>query len=366
MQRNSRRNAAAAVVATVFLAAAGLAQAADVTPPKSVSLLSAGVTSVKYQASAALSGVLSDISGETKFRTRPENTGKGRMQVMRAGRSQFMLEAITVERLTVRGQDTYDVDGWGPQPLRTVRIVGPLAMGYMVRGDSGIKDWKDLEGKTIVQYQGYRALQSYMDPLMASWLNGVNVKQVPVAGFAEANRAVIEGAIDLTSTSVGSGFAKEMAASPHGIHWMPLPHDDTENWAKFHSVSPMFRPFVATTGPDISPDKPLETLAYHDRWLTYDWQDEELVYFVTKQMWEAIPKAMELHPFIKSWTDDYALMLEQAESPFHPGAIRFYKEIGIWTPEHEAWQTQRLDEEQKILAAWKAEHPGWKNVTREN
>ena len=36
--------------------------------------------------------------------------------------------------------------------------------------------------------------------------------------------------------------------------------------------------------------------------------------------------------------------------PYHPGAIRYFKEIGVWTGDHQA-HTDRLLERQKLLQA---------------
>ena len=45
---------------------------------------------------------------------------------------------------------------------------------------------------------------------------------------------------------------------------------------------------------------------------------------------------------------------EQAFVPFHPGAIRYYKEIGAWTPEAEANNQKNLHRQSVLKTAWDA------------
>lgn len=40
------------------------------------------------------------------------------------------------------------------------------------------------------------------------------------------------------------------------------------------------------------------------------------------------------------------------DAPFHPGAIRYLKEIGVWTETAQAWHEARLERMKKVQAAW--------------
>src|SRR5690606_32872503 len=41
-----------------------------------------------------------------------------------------------------------------------------------------------------------------------------------------------------------------------------------------------------------------------------------------------------------------------ADAPFHPGAVKYLKEKGIWTDEYQAWNEARLKRLQALRAAW--------------
>ena len=60
-------------------------------------------------------------------------------------------------------------------------------------------------------------------------------------------------------------------------------------------------------------------------------QDEELVYNVTKTIYENREEVVKKHAAGKAINPN--VVVRYVGTEFHPGAIRFYKEIGIWPEE---------------------------------
>jgi hypothetical protein len=58
-------------------------------------------------------------------------------------------------------------------------------------------------------------------------------------------------------------------------------------------------------------------------------QDEALVYQITKTIWENRAEIVKQHRAGLSINETNAARF--TGTPFHPGAIRFYQEIGIWS-----------------------------------
>jgi uncharacterized protein len=54
---------------------------------------------------------------------------------------------------------------------------------------------------------------------------------------------------------------------------------------------------------------------------------DELVYRVTKLWWERIKEIHEIAPGLNQ--ADVKMAMENATIPFHPGAVRYYKEVGV-------------------------------------
>ncbi len=59
--------------------------------------------------------------------------------------------------------------------------------------------------------------------------------------------------------------------------------------------------------------------------------DEDLVYRMTKAYWEASKEAVKTQPWLKDVTLEYAV--QDGGLKLHPGAQRYYKEIGLTIPE---------------------------------
>jgi hypothetical protein len=57
--------------------------------------------------------------------------------------------------------------------------------------------------------------------------------------------------------------------------------------------------------------------------------EEQLVYNIVKAVFENIDKLRASHPSMKKFSLDMATIGSLV--PFHPGAVKYYKEQGVWT-----------------------------------
>ena len=346
-----------------LLSLMNLGEGAEWKPPQAITIVSVDVGSAKYHAAVALTSTIMKTSG-VKIRVRPESKGMGRITLLREGSVDFDFTSAPGNYFKAYGKETYDVDGWGPQRLRTIWIVSPLVYGYMVRGDSDIKTWADVNGKRVPDFGLYVDLNYYMRAGLDTFGAGGKYIKIPISGYKESQEAILDGALDMTYSVPLSPGARQMEASRHGIRWLPTPHADKENWKKMQAIAPFIVPVVATEGAGLSKERPLETWGQADRFFCYDWQDSNLVYFITKQVDKAIPISRNLHPSIKDWSREYAVNLNFAYSPYHPGAIKYFKEIGIWGAKEDKWQEEQIAKEDKRIQEWKAKHPGWKYIIK--
>ena len=56
--------------------------------------------------------------------------------------------------------------------------------------------------------------------------------------------------------------------------------------------------------------------------------DENLVYEITKALFEHQTELAAIHPEAVNLSLEYAV--KESPAPFHPGAIRYYKEKHVW------------------------------------
>ncbi|MDZ4247589.1 MAG: TAXI family TRAP transporter solute-binding subunit, partial [Dehalococcoidia bacterium] len=76
--------------------------------------------------------------------------------------------------------------------------------------------------------------------------------------------------------------------------------------------------------------------------VTRDDIPESLVYAVTKTLWEHLDEFKSMHPAAKEWA--IGDVLEERTIPWHPGAIKYYKEKGLWNSELDKLQKNFLAE----------------------
>ena len=63
--------------------------------------------------------------------------------------------------------------------------------------------------------------------------------------------------------------------------------------------------------------------------------NDKTVATLLKAWWDNLAEIQTMHPLLKRWTKD-TQALTNFTVPYHSGAVRFYKEVGIWTAKHEA------------------------------
>ena len=79
--------------------------------------------------------------------------------------------------------------------------------------------------------------------------------------------------------------------------------------------------------------------------------DPDFVYNLVKAFDETYPLYEKAHPTMPWWRIDKA-GVPPADAPFHEGAIKYFKETGIWTSEYQAWNDARVDRIKKLQKAW--------------
>jgi hypothetical protein len=178
-----------------------------------------------------------------------------------------------------------------------------------------------------------------------------DVKKVDYPSFGAAARGMIEGTCDMGFNSATSATCYELEKSRRGIWWPEFPATDKEGWKRLQSVAPYMRPFKNSGGAG-QPPEGVHTMTYSYPLIScYDWQDEELVYQMVKALDQGYNQYKDTYPMLKNFSRDMGIT-NGLTLPYHPGAIRYFKEIGLWNKDFDAWQKNRLEKQDRLAAAW--------------
>jgi TRAP transporter TAXI family solute receptor len=346
-----------ALAGSVGLALAGSAAAQEAKLPNPLAWTAYDVGSAGYNQSVAIGKALKDAHG-VDLRVLPGKNDISRQVPLREKKVDFSATGVGAAYLAQEGVFEFGAKDWGPQPVRVLLAANSdsnLSVG--VANDLGIKTIADLKGKRVAWVVGSPSLNENVTAILAfGGLTWADVKKVEFPGFGQSWDGIKANQVDAAFAQTSSGKAFEVASSPRGLFWPPLPHADQAGWKRLKERAPFFEPNMGIEGAAVSKEKPHEGASYpYPILIAYAEQSDGVVQAMTKAMIELFPRYKDASPGINGWA------LERQNFtwavPYHPGAIAYYKSIGKWS-EAAQKHNDRLLQRQKVLAdAW-AEHKG--------
>jgi len=228
--------------------------------------------------------------------------------------------------------------------LRVLMLGMRNAASTVVTGDSGIKDYQALKGKRLVlDYGTQQALNlGSRASLIAGGLKEKDVKVLRASDIPEAVRLLMEGKADAVFGGIGVPVFRELAAAKNGILYLEA---SDKYWDEVHKISKAYFPMTVKKGPPgITKDTVLVTRNFNLA-SRVDLPDD-VAYSIVKTLWEYDKELAPSHPQMKDWVKE-RYVGEQTTAPYHPGAIKFYKEKGAWTDKMQARQDELLKMKKK-------------------
>ena len=231
-------------------------------------------------------------------------------------------------------------------PVRLIAISVNNAIGLAVAADSGIYKYSDLKGKRVAGNLPTPSLQLQTEALLLN--GGVNwseIKAIPVSSVAEGVKVVIEGRSDASATcTIGMPIIEELHAKK-GARILPV-DSSPEAVKRTREKFPGY-PIKITPGPGKTGVEKEQYLWAYDIYLIGgEHLSDEAAYQTVKALWENYKELGAIHVLLKDWIHE-RFVTHEALIPFHPGAIKFYKEKGAWTDEMARLQEALLAKKKK-------------------
>jgi hypothetical protein len=346
------RGAAVLGLVACGFAASTAASAQEATLPKSMLWSTYDVGSSGYVEAAAIADAFGKEFG-TRVRIMPSGTSIGRLLPLRTGRVQYGWLANEVFFATEAVHD-FATQEWGPQDLRIV-AGRPSTFGMAVAADSGITSIQDLRGKRVPQIKANPSINIKIEAMLAfGGLTWDDVQVVEMPSYGAMLTALVDGVVDAVGSTPTAATLYEMESSSHGIAWLPLAADDAEGWANITKVASFFGPTDATAGAGLSEEASSPMISVRYPMITvYANADEDEVYNFVKALDETYDIYASATAATPAW-DIKGAGVPPADAPFHPGAVRYLTEIGVWTEEADAWNAKRVERLEQVKEAWNA------------
>lgn len=245
------------------------------------------------------------------------------------------------------GESVYkNLSGGKGFPIRLVAISVNNLGCLVVAKNSGIFSYADLKGKRVGGNMPVPSLQLQVEAYLAN--GGVkwsDVTPVSVNSVKEAVSVVIEGRADASgAAALGMPIIDELDAKK-GARLLMF-DTSPEALERTREFFPGY-PVKVTPGPGKTGVEKDGFLWGYDIYLICRANlPDEKVYEVLKILWDHYLELGNIHARLKAWNHD-VFLTDQFIVPYHPGAVKFYKERDVWTDEVDAIQARLLQKEQK-------------------
>ena len=231
--------------------------------------------------------------------------------------------------------DAYKGEGnWKGKPkpnLRTAITMYGSQMAFWVKKESGINSIADLKGKRVPSewVQQTAVLPHTTALLNAGGITYRDVVKVPEVNVVRAADDFKAGKLDLLFFAVGAPKVAEVAASVGGLRLLPMNKlPDAERRMKKVRTEYYFS--TVKPAPDIAGvDQPSRVQTIDVVVAVNPHVKNDVVYQFVKALRENKKSLVEGHPNFTRF-DEKDAGKRQPRLPHHPGAVKYFREAGIW------------------------------------
>ncbi len=281
------------------------------------------------QITATISKAVSEHADGLQMRKQTMGGTQQYIPVVNAGELEFAISNIAQYWMAVNGTGLSKGNKY--DNLRLVTNMMKFTVGFVVPKKLGITSVKQLKGKRLAT--GFKAAPLFYNihagGLATVGLTYDDVKQVPAVGLVQHWRMMEQGKLDGAIFAAGTGWIKKLNASISG----GVRHISFEN--SDDALKAMHKWFPKSFWSVVQPRKGLDSIVEPTNLITYDYMlwtnkgvSDDVVYKVAKVMHTQIDQLKAGGPLWRSYRNDDNMCKDHG-TPYHPGALKYYKEVGL-------------------------------------
>lgn len=293
-----------------------------------VTIGTGGVTGVYYPTGGAISRMVNQKSKEYQIKATVESTAGSVYNINSVLSGELDFGVAQSDRQYQAYNGLAEWSAHGPQKdLRSVFSIHPEAITLIASAESNIHNVNDLKEKRVnIGNPGSGQLQNSKDVLDAAGvlldtLHAERVKAVEAPGLLQDEK------IDAFFYTVGhpNGNIKEATSGRIKVAIIPI----TAGMQSLLDKYPYYAKAVIPVKfyPNANNTEDIETVGVKATFVTSRKLDENIVYAITKEVFDNLDAFKKLHPAYSVLTREN--MLQGLSAPIHKGALRYYKEAGL-------------------------------------
>ncbi|HEV7416783.1 MAG TPA: TAXI family TRAP transporter solute-binding subunit [Tianweitania sediminis] len=287
-----------------------------------INVLTGGTSGVYYPLGVAMSEIYGRTIEGARTQVQATKASVENLNLLQQGRGEIGFALADSVKLAVEGNK----EAGFPAPLDKLRGIAAIYPNYIqivASKDSGITTLNDLKGKSLSV--GAPASGTELNAraiLEAAGMSYDDLSKTEYLPFAESVELMKNRQIDATLQSAGLGVAsiRDLATSVP-ISVVSVPSEIVEK---------IGAPYVAVTIPAGTYEGQTEDVpgaAVGNILVSHTGVSDDVAYQMTKQLYENLPTLVAAHAAAKMI--DPAKALEGMPLPLHPGAERYYREVGV-------------------------------------
>ncbi|MEP6943225.1 MAG: TAXI family TRAP transporter solute-binding subunit [Betaproteobacteria bacterium] len=288
-----------------------------------INVLTGGTSGVYYPLGVALGNSIGKAMPTVKTSVQATKASVENLNLLQAGRGEI---AFTLgDSLSDAWKGNEEAGFKTPlKKLRGIAAIYPNYIQIVARADSGIKTLADLKGRAVSVGAPKSGTELNARAIFAAaGLSYKDFSKVEYLPFGESVELMKNRQLDVTLQSAGLGVSalRDLATSVD-IIVVPISADVVK---RTNDPAYIAATIPANTYRGQTTDVP--SVAVQNYLVTSDGVSTDVVYGMTKALWSNLDQLVAAHSAAKAIDPKRAL--EGMPVPLHPGAEKYYKEIGL-------------------------------------
>jgi TRAP transporter TAXI family solute receptor len=281
---------------------------------------------IGYNMGSAIARVMAEAA-QLQSRVQPYSGSSAILPLVSSGELDLTVCNVLEAQEAANGEGPYK--GRKQPNVRVLAVIFPLVSSIFVRKDSPIRTIAELKGKRIPYgFTAQVTLERIVSAILATGgLTGKDIVPVLVPNVIRGADDFVEGKIDGGFFAVGAAKVTEVDKAVGGIRYLPV-SDEPKAVEAMRKIMPYAYVKVVNPSPAFAGVVgPTKLMAYDYLVVAGAHVKDDIVYRIAQAMHDNKPKLVEsLRAFAGFNPED---MHKPMPAPFHPGAVKYYKEKGI-------------------------------------
>ena len=287
-----------------------------------INILTGGTSGVYYPLGVGLSQLFTKAVPNAKVSVQATNASAQNLLLLEAGRGEigFTLGDALSDAWAGNAEAGFKA------PLKKLRTIAGIYRNFIqivASADSGVRTLADLKGKRISVGAPRSGTELNARAILkAGGISYKDFSEVEYLPFGESVELIKNRQLDATLQSAGLGVAslRDLATAVKVVV-VAVPPDVVKKVG-----DPAYQPAIIPARTYQGQDRDVPTASIQNFLVTHDGVPEDVVYRMTKALFEGLTQLAASHVAAKEINPNDAA--KNLPVPLHPGAARYYREVG--------------------------------------